>query len=118
MIQENISAFKGPHLLLNLMVSGLKAENVAASLKLRNANVQKAYCEKNSSVKNSYSLCFSCNVYCFHSLSKTPLLIWKHNWNTESHSRMAAIGVHTVLIELEDIPYQMDMDFCECIMAL
>lgn len=51
MIQENISAFKGPHLLLNLMVSVLKAENVAASLKLRNANVQKAYCEKNSSVK-------------------------------------------------------------------
>lgn len=29
------------------MVSGLKAGNVAASLKLRNANVQKAYCEKN-----------------------------------------------------------------------
>lgn len=31
---------------------------------------------------------------------------------------MAAIGVYTVPIELEDIPYQMDMDFCECIMAL
>lgn len=47
MIQENISAFKGPHLLLILTVSGLKAENVAASLKLRNANIQKAYCENN-----------------------------------------------------------------------
>lgn len=47
MIQENIRASKGPHLLLNLRVSGLKAENVAASLKFRNANVQKAYCENN-----------------------------------------------------------------------
>lgn len=47
MIQENISAFKVPHLLLNLMVLGLKAENVAVSLKLRNANVQKNYCENN-----------------------------------------------------------------------
>lgn len=31
---------------------------------------------------------------------------------------MAAIGVDVVLIELGDIPYQMDMDVCECIMAL
>lgn len=55
---------------------------------------------------------------CFPSLSWPPLFTWKHSWDTESHSGMAAMGVYAVLIELGDIPYQMDMDFCECIMAL
>lgn len=55
---------------------------------------------------------------CFPSLSWPPLFTWKHSWDTESHSGMVAMGVYAMLIELGDIPYQMDMDFCECIMAL
>lgn len=51
MIYENIITFKGPHLHLNLMVSGLDAEKVAVALKLGNANIQKVYCENNSTKK-------------------------------------------------------------------
>lgn len=52
MIHENIIAFKGSHLNLNPIVSSLGAENVAVALKLRNANIQKAYC-KNNFIKNT-----------------------------------------------------------------
>lgn len=55
MIYENIITFKGPHLHLNLMVSGLDAEKVAVALKLGNANIQKVYCENNSTKKKKKS---------------------------------------------------------------
>lgn len=47
MIHENFTAFKWSHLHLNPIVSRLDAENVAVALKLRNANIQKAYCKNN-----------------------------------------------------------------------
>lgn len=51
MIHKNIIAFKGPHLHLNLMVLGLESEDVPVALKLRNANIQKVYCENNFTKK-------------------------------------------------------------------